>query len=86
MNLMGMIYSGDKRLLEIALGCKSSLVTQCRRNGSLKQTTPAKPFDSTLNGRNLEAHWKYWRREEARRRLGYFTWVRFLLKCFVDVL
>lgn len=76
LNMLGMLYSGDKRLLELALVSKGGMVTICSRNNSLKGVAQSSKIDENLNGRSLESAWKLWLREESYRRLGFCCWVR----------
>ena len=77
LNNFSMLYSGDKRFLEVAQAHWGSLVVQTRRNRSLKEPVRPNSIDIIpLFGVELEAKWNQWRHEEARTRLGYMVWVR----------
>lgn len=54
LNSIGMTYSGDKRLLEIAETSKNCAITQCRRNGSLKHIPEKISINSSCWGPALE--------------------------------
>ncbi|OCK79360.1 hypothetical protein K432DRAFT_383157 [Lepidopterella palustris CBS 459.81] len=75
LNSLGMTYSGDKRLLEIAEACRSFGITLCRRNGCLKHVAEAISIDSVCRGSALEEKWRQWIRDESRRRLGFCCWL-----------
>ena len=77
LNNLSMLYSGDKRFLEVAQAHWGSLVVQTRRNHSLKE--PVRPVGVdliSLSEAEIEAKWNQWKYEEARTRLGYMVWVR----------
>ena len=71
-----MIYSGDKRLLEIGLAGSNSVATQCRRNHYLTRTTSTINVDLASSNADLAELWKSWTDDEHRRRIGYGCWVR----------
>ncbi|KAE9378581.1 hypothetical protein N431DRAFT_307310, partial [Stipitochalara longipes BDJ] len=78
LNILGMMYSGDKRHLEIALVSRGSMATQCRRNNALSQASRPVDFGSEYPTHLLTGKWERWRQEESYRRLGFCTW---LLDC-----
>lgn len=76
LNNLSMLYSGDKRFLEVAQAHWGSFIVQTRRNHSLKEPVRPTSLDlMPLSGSDLEAKWHQWRHEEARTRLGYMVWV-----------
>lgn len=82
LNCMGMTFSGNRRFLEITMASRSASVTQCRRNGSLKNSLSQPPFDTNTRGWLIESEWKAWIEEEELRRLGFCTWVSFFMSLY----
>ncbi|KAF2237212.1 hypothetical protein EV356DRAFT_511927 [Viridothelium virens] len=75
LNNLSMLYSGDKRFLEVAQADWGALIVQTRRNNSLKEPVrPINPDLEPLSGAELDAKWIQWRNEEARTRLAYVVW------------
>ncbi|KAI9692381.1 MAG: hypothetical protein M1822_006612 [Bathelium mastoideum] len=75
LNNFSMLYSGDKRFLEVAQAHWGALLVQTRRNRSLKEPVRPMILDlAPLSGAALEAKWMQWRDEETRTRLGYLVW------------
>lgn len=75
LNHIGMMYSGDKRFLEIGLVIGNSIATQCRRNNYLKVSTKSITITENTHGQDLEARWTTWIEEEGCRRMGFSCWV-----------
>ncbi|KAF4627828.1 hypothetical protein G7Y89_g10323 [Cudoniella acicularis] len=75
LNCMGMTYSGNRRLLEIAMASRSASVTQCRRNGSLHQSSRPVALNDATEDQVVESRWQAWVYEEELRRLGFCTWI-----------
>jgi hypothetical protein len=75
LNHIGMMYSGDKRFLEIGLVIANSVATQCRRNEYLKGSKTSIVVTESTCGPELEAKWIAWIQEEGRRRIGFSCWV-----------
>jgi len=69
------MYSGDKRLLEVALAGRSAMVIQCRRNNSLVRFSSVFNLDNSSGEYDLQEKWERWTCEESRRRLGFCVWV-----------
>ncbi|KAL9094464.1 MAG: hypothetical protein Q9165_003314 [Trypethelium subeluteriae] len=75
LNNLSMLYSGDKRFLEVAQAEWGALIVQTRRNNSLKEPVrPINPDLEPLSGAELDNKWMQWRNEEARTRLAYVVW------------
>ncbi|KAI9689704.1 MAG: hypothetical protein M1820_010074 [Bogoriella megaspora] len=74
LNNFSMMYSGDKRLIEVAQAHWGSLVVVCRGNGSLQATSRSITVDPSLSGERLESKWKQWKEEESRTRVGFLAW------------
>ncbi|KAL2826744.1 hypothetical protein BJY01DRAFT_229565 [Aspergillus pseudoustus] len=75
LDVIGTIYSGDKRLLEIGLTILSAVVMQCRHNGYLKRTAFEFNAYDISDRHGLEKAWEAWSREEGCRRLAYGVWI-----------
>jgi hypothetical protein len=75
LNHIGMMYSGDKRFLEIGLVIGNSVATQCRRNNYLKGGIESVSITESTHGPDLEAKWTAWIQEEGCRRMGFSCWV-----------
>ena len=78
---LGMIYSGNKRLLEIAEAMRNSAATTVRRIGCLshpfRPPQPQSPDQKT----SLDTEWREWVAEESFRRLGFCAFVRSAPDC-----
>ncbi|KAH8691285.1 fungal-specific transcription factor domain-containing protein [Talaromyces proteolyticus] len=71
LNSIGMMYSGDRRLFEIAEASRNTPVTLCRRNGSLQSSVGQPSIGPTTQGMLLEHKWQQWAHDESLRRLGF---------------
>lgn len=81
LNLVGMSYSGDRRMMEISEGMRNMPSTLCRRNGAL--TEKSRPFvgsghEQLSPASNID-DWLEWVQEESRKRLGFSAFVSFHL-------
>ncbi|KAH8660856.1 fungal-specific transcription factor domain-containing protein, partial [Tricladium varicosporioides] len=75
LNCMGMTYSGNRRLLEIAMASRSTSVILCQRNGSLHQSSRLIILDEATEDQVAESRWRAWIYEEELKRLGFCTWI-----------
>lgn len=71
-----MMYSGDRRLLEMGLAVGNAVTTQCRRNNYLKGDSPLMNVADVSSGDELEKLWITWIRDESCKRLAYGSWIR----------
>lgn len=73
LNIIGLMYSGEKRALEVAEVLQSIPVALGRRRNYFEDVFS---FDR-LQTMNLssEEKWRLWIIDEERRRLGYAIWV-----------
>ncbi|KAF4626545.1 hypothetical protein G7Y89_g11610 [Cudoniella acicularis] len=71
LNSIGMMYSGNKRLFELAEASRNSPLTQCRRNGSLRSSADWPFVDENTHGVFLEQKWAQWAHQESWKRLGF---------------
>ena len=75
LDVVGAVYSGDKRLLEVGLTVLNAVVMQCRRNGYLKGGTPIMDPAQVTRQQGLGKAWALWVHEETCRRLVCGVWV-----------
>ncbi|KAF1808149.1 hypothetical protein P152DRAFT_254083 [Eremomyces bilateralis CBS 781.70] len=73
---VGMTYSGNRRLLEIAESGRNASITQCRRKGVLRRMpTRVLNLDSITEKQSYQEEWQQWIEDESRRRLGFCTFL-----------
>ncbi|KAL2829634.1 fungal-specific transcription factor domain-containing protein [Aspergillus pseudoustus] len=71
LNSIGMMYSGDRRLFEIAEAARNGPITLCRRNGALRSDAAWPAVDPPLQDAALKHEWLQWARLEGLKRLGF---------------
>lgn len=84
LDVIGTVYSGDKRMLYLGLTIVSAVVMQCRQNGYLKRSASEIDIQNIKDRAEVENMWDTWSREESCRRLAYGVWVRFPLSFFLS--
>ncbi|KAH6698476.1 fungal-specific transcription factor domain-containing protein [Leptodontidium sp. MPI-SDFR-AT-0119] len=75
LDVVGTVYSGDRRLLEVGLTILNAVTMQCRRNGYLKGAIPESVPGEKMNDIETNKLWTAWIREETCRRIGYSVWI-----------
>lgn len=77
LNMIGLMYSGERRALEVAEILQSIPIALARRRNLFEDVFS---FDR-LENLNLspEEKWRLWIIDEERRRLGFAIWVSLLL-------
>jgi len=77
LNIIAMLYSGDKRLFQFGTGGRHYLMTLCRLNKITNPSPGARYYHELLQeDESLKKTWLAWTQDEARRRLGFCCWVR----------
>jgi hypothetical protein len=81
LNQLGLMYSGDRRALELAELFQSVPVTLGRRKRLFSNVLPPDKLSSMLLP--IDGEWQLWVLDEQRRRAGFAIWVRLLLSNFL---
>jgi hypothetical protein len=73
LNVIGLMYSGEKRALEVAEVLQSIPVALARRRNFFEDVLS---FDRPeISNLSSERKWRLWITDEERRRLGFAIWV-----------
>lgn len=73
LNQIGMLYSGDMRLIEYSQIDRSLIATLCRKVNCFNESS--EDLNDRTTEQTLQDIWMAWVRKESMRRLAYLAWV-----------